>query len=378
MEIRHQIDDPSVQTLAYYGSVYALCEIGKIEEARQHAAACVEAGEKFQDRFRLPGALLRKVIVCMLKGDWPTAREYSDRALAMAAMDPWNLATRVILEYGVGEESRGQEFLQTLLEARRLISPVEEAGAGNGYLAVAISVAARTFPGLDGVEDSQLAAEAILSSDTATQMFCQTANVCLGILAVMSGDATGARQQYDALVSSQGTLITLACMSTERLLGLLAQTMGNPEAAVRHFEDVQTFCREAGYRPELAWSCHDYAGMLLKLLGTGDQAEAVLLLDESLSISNEFGMAPLTERTIALKQTIALKPDPDPTYPGGLIHREVEVLRLIASGRTGREIAGELFIAVRTVSTHVSNILAKTRAANRTKAASYATRNGLT
>lgn len=69
LEISQQIDDPSVQTLAHYGSVYSLCEIGNISEARQHAAACVEAGGKFQDRFWLPGALLRNVIVCMLEGD---------------------------------------------------------------------------------------------------------------------------------------------------------------------------------------------------------------------------------------------------------------------------------------------------------------------
>ena len=56
LEIGQQIDDPSVQTLAHYGSVYSLCEIGNISEARQHAAACLEAGEKFQDRFWLPAA----------------------------------------------------------------------------------------------------------------------------------------------------------------------------------------------------------------------------------------------------------------------------------------------------------------------------------
>jgi NarL family two-component system response regulator LiaR len=53
------------------------------------------------------------------------------------------------------------------------------------------------------------------------------------------------------------------------------------------------------------------------------------------------------------------------------------VLRLIASGKTDREIAEELFISVRTVSTHVSNILNKINAVNRTEAATYATRHGL-
>ena len=50
---------------------------------------------------------------------------------------------------------------------------------------------------------------------------------------------------------------------------------------------------------------------------------------------------------------------------------------MVAAGRTDREIAGELVISVRTVTTHVGNILNKTGAANRAEAASYATRHGL-
>ena len=64
-------------------------------------------------------------------------------------------------------------------------------------------------------------------------------------------------------------------------------------------------------------------------------------------------------------------------YPNGLTLREVEVLRLIAAGKTDRAIAEELFIGVRTVSFHVSNILNKTDAANRTEAAFFANQYGL-
>ena len=67
-----------------------------------------------------------------------------------------------------------------------------------------------------------------------------------------------------------------------------------------------------------------------------------------------------------------------PAFPDGLSRREVEVLHLIAGGKTDRDIAEELVISVRTVGHHVSNILSKTGAANRTEAAAYATRNGLT
>ncbi|NUW36121.1 AAA family ATPase [Nonomuraea sp. SMC257] len=63
--------------------------------------------------------------------------------------------------------------------------------------------------------------------------------------------------------------------------------------------------------------------------------------------------------------------------PLGLTARELEVLRLVTAGRSNREIAGELVIAVKTVSVHVSNILAKLGAASRGEAAATAHRFGL-
>jgi DNA-binding CsgD family transcriptional regulator/pimeloyl-ACP methyl ester carboxylesterase len=58
--------------------------------------------------------------------------------------------------------------------------------------------------------------------------------------------------------------------------------------------------------------------------------------------------------------------------------REVEVLRLVANGRSNAQIASELVISLNTVQRHVSNILAKTGFHNRTQAASYAHRQKLT
>jgi DNA-binding CsgD family transcriptional regulator/pimeloyl-ACP methyl ester carboxylesterase len=63
--------------------------------------------------------------------------------------------------------------------------------------------------------------------------------------------------------------------------------------------------------------------------------------------------------------------------PVGLSTREVEVLRLVAAGKSNPQIAEELVLSTNTVQRHVSNILAKTGLANRTEAASFATRNGL-
>jgi DNA-binding NarL/FixJ family response regulator len=64
-------------------------------------------------------------------------------------------------------------------------------------------------------------------------------------------------------------------------------------------------------------------------------------------------------------------------YLDGLSPREVEVLRLVAEGKSNAQIADELVISVNTVQRHVGNILSKTGLANRTQAASYAHRAGI-
>jgi DNA-binding CsgD family transcriptional regulator/pimeloyl-ACP methyl ester carboxylesterase len=61
----------------------------------------------------------------------------------------------------------------------------------------------------------------------------------------------------------------------------------------------------------------------------------------------------------------------------GLSHREVEVLRLIAGGKSNAQIADELVISLNTVRRHVSNIFDKTGVANRAQAAVYAKDHGL-
>ncbi len=93
-------------------------------------------------------------------------------------------------------------------------------------------------------------------------------------------------------------------LATDHLLGLLAQTMGSIDLAAQHFEDALTFCRNAGYRPELAWTCCDYADMLLERTSDGDRSKAMSLLDESLSISNELGMRPLMERVLSKREIL--------------------------------------------------------------------------
>ena len=80
--------------------------------------------------------------------------------------------------------------------------------------------------------------------------------------------------------------------------------MGSLEQATGHFEDALAFCRKAGYKPELAWTCCDYADTLRERNGDGDSAKAMSMLDESLAISSELGMRPLMERVLARRDIL--------------------------------------------------------------------------
>jgi DNA-binding CsgD family transcriptional regulator len=72
------------------------------------------------------------------------------------------------------------------------------------------------------------------------------------------------------------------------------------------------------------------------------------------------------------------KPGTAPLLPDGLTDRETEVLRLIARGRSSKEIGEELVLSVRTVERHIANIYLKTETHGRVEAAAYAHAHGLT
>ena len=188
-------------------------------------------------------------------------------------------------------------------------------------------------------------------------------------------------EQYAALEAERSSVLYTGWMCLDHLLGLLATTQGRFDQAMVYFEDAMAFCRRAGHRPELAWICYGYADTLLveASLKPGptpeNQAKAISLLQESLATSSELGMKPLMQRITDRLEL--LESHPVPAYPDGLTEREVEVLSLIAQGRSNPEIAAELSISLNTVTRHLNHIFAKIGTNNRTEAAVYAIQHGL-
>jgi DNA-binding CsgD family transcriptional regulator len=109
---------------------------------------------------------------------------------------------------------------------------------------------------------------------------------------------------------------------------------------------------------------HLHIGLACRELGDIDGG--CLELETSRRIFIQLGAAPDLERVEALLRT------PVEGRPDGLTAREVEVLRLIASGRTNRQIAADLQISEKTVARHVSNIFTKLDVSSRAAATAYA------
>ncbi|MFI7632574.1 AAA family ATPase [Nonomuraea sp. NPDC049400] len=111
-------------------------------------------------------------------------------------------------------------------------------------------------------------------------------------------------------------------------------------------------------------------------LASGDRQEAAARLGRARELAGRLGAAPLLEQldVFARRARIGGSEEAADGHPLGLTARELEVLREVTNGRSNREIAEALFISVKTVSVHVSNILAKLGVATRGEAAATAHR----
>jgi DNA-binding NarL/FixJ family response regulator len=98
----------------------------------------------------------------------------------------------------------------------------------------------------------------------------------------------------------------------------------------------------------------------------GDEDTAAMELDSARRVFQQLGAKPDLDRVEELSRKTA------PKAAGGLTAREVEVLRLVAAGKTNRAIADQLVISEKTVARHVSNIFTKLGLSSRSAATAYA------
>lgn len=138
-------------------------------------------------------------------------------------------------------------------------------------------------------------------------------------------------------------------------------------------EDALTALRAALHRwRELDWPYEAARAEVLlgrSLRELGDEASAAIELAAAARSFATLGATPAAQELDRLQT-------PNP-LPAGLTPREVEVLRLVAAGKSNPEIAAALFLSTKTVARHLSNIFTKLDVPTRTAAAAYAFEHGL-
>jgi ATP/maltotriose-dependent transcriptional regulator MalT len=178
------------------------------------------------------------------------------------------------------------------------------------------------------------------------------------------GERERAAACYPRLLPFEGQFTPLM---VDRGLGIAALAGGDPARAVRHLLSAEAATRDAGLLPELALT------LLQRGLVEGDREQKGPLA-EGWRLCEELGMSELARRLTVSDAPARTRHD---AHPAGLSDRELEVLRLVAQGRTNREIADALFLSDKTVARHLTHIYTKIGVENRTGAAAFALRHDL-
>jgi DNA-binding CsgD family transcriptional regulator len=163
-----------------------------------------------------------------------------------------------------------------------------------------------------------------------------------------------------------------------RLLGQAFALLGDQGRARQSYEAGLLGAEKVGSRPEIALG-HLHLGEVLLRAYPGERRTAMNHLDFAIGEFEAMGMQPSLAQALRLRgRRPLLRASRRPAFPSGLTQREVDVLRLVAAGKTNPQIAHDLIISRNTVQVHVASILAKTGLANRAQAAAYAQRQDLT
>ena len=175
------------------------------------------------------------------------------------------------------------------------------------------------------------------------------------------GAASAAAAELQELAAAIGTEHVLG--SASLAAGVVAEAAGDNADARRHFEDALDQFRRCGSPWEEVRARQGLA-RALSALGRDEATADHLAAADAL-----------------LERLGASRPAPqgsgDAGNAAGLTSRELEVLRLVASGKTNREIGAELFLSHKTVARHLSNIFFKLGVSTRTAAATRAYQEGL-
>lgn len=350
---------PIVTGLIYCSVIEACQQVYALDRAREWTSALAKWCEAQPEMEAFTATcLVHRAEIMQLHGAWPDAIEEAGRACRRRSPDS-DLAPPASAYYQQAEVHRLRGNFEAAEAAYRAASQggfepqpglallrlaqgrSEAACAGIRRVAGATSdrfERARLLPAC--IEILLAAGERREAGEAARELEAIAQSLDIDALTAMAAHARGAVALAEGDAGSALGPLRAACEAWQRLK--------MPYAAARTRMLIGLACRAAG---------------------DGDGAE--MALAAARTTFKKLGAAPDLARLDALTQ-------PAPSQPSrGLSSRELQVLRLVATGKTNKAIARELVLSEKTIDRHVSNIFTKLDVSSRAAATACAYQNGL-
>ena len=335
--------------------------IGDLPGSERFALRRRELGRESNDPYTLRHTLPWLANVAMARGDWENAH----RLIAEAEEDLKRIDSpepRAFLRQLTGILALQQGRLDEAIPA------LEEAIAGFRAIGPAtlpwyLGVLARAYLAageLAAMERTAAETVALVSALPVGSLPQAPSIAQLGIIAVRTEDQPAMRRWRTELQVYKGHFHWVLM---DRVLGMLAIGLGDQDAAVEHLTSARETAASGQIRPELL----RVEGELLLMTGSSEKLDSVLA---------EMRLLKLADADY-IEQRARFLTTPAATVPAGLSAREVDVLILVAGGKTNREIATILSISEKTVTNHLTHVFTKANLENRAAAAAFALRHGL-
>jgi DNA-binding CsgD family transcriptional regulator len=375
VQISHALAEPSIALWGLRPRIADLMELGDVERAEDDLRDYERRAAATRQPMFLWQAAVRKAMLALFRGQIAEGERLAQSALDLGRQaEGQNLMAAFGAQLLVVRWHQGRiGELRPLLEASRARQPglplwtavlaFVEAESGRHAEARALfeELAADRFAAAVR-EDSGLLILVLLS------LVCPTL-----------GDGIRAEQLFERLSPYEGR--NLVVSEGVACFGAAAGYLGILAASARRFGDAERLLRSAveanarsGGRPWLAHAQFELARLLLRRRAPGDRHEAAALARVALGVARDCGLRNLQDR---VEQLLRAHRGLAQREPAALTQREAEVLRLVAQGRSTREISEALVLSPRTTARHITNIYAKIGARNRVEAAAYAARHGL-